>query len=555
MAMSQAARSLVLSLVFGSLGSQAVLFSGNLPSFPVFAQPQQWNLHADHSGRGLLKRGAPSIHELTFGQLSYNLIVEVGPVSLRVAIDTGSADAWILASNAQAAKNKLPTYLLDWHSTTFVDVDRNQSTYTFGFADGTSGTGFIARETFVFENFTVPGQAFALIQSTDIHLGEGQDGVSGLVGLGFSRLSRISQTTQNATTILERLAREGQLAYPMFGISLTGAGGSLSLGAIDASVVPDAALIEWHDVVPFPPVGQDTRSSFYLHWAVELDSIQVNGSAIDISPQYREVGKRPLALIDVGSSGIFGPYGSVSRIFDQFESSRMVADGVWAVPCDSKQEMTFNFGGKPFILQPADYIMGEATGNPGTCLSWPVAVPPGGDGLDWQFGQPFLRKVYTVFSYGVDTREPPLIGFYLLPNSTSSTSASMSDNVEGTTSTYPSIATTLPNSLLSEPTPTTPPYVFNTSATIPTPGGRSGFGTSTYSPVLRPLNATAIPTAVLPASTFITTDPAGHSITTTSRLPVETIILGRPDGMNDAVQIHIPRWLFATVFTFLALAF
>jgi len=137
------------------------------------------------------------------------------------------------------------------------------------------GRGFIARETFVFENFTVPAQAFALIEQTTVPLGEGQAGVSGLLGLGFSRLSRISQSAENATSIIDRLSREGQLEYPMFGVSLAPQGGTLSLGAVDAGVVKDARLVEWHDIIPFPLVGQDTKSPYYLHWAIGLDSLEV----------------------------------------------------------------------------------------------------------------------------------------------------------------------------------------------------------------------------------------------------------------------------------------
>jgi hypothetical protein len=147
-----------------------------------------------------------------------------------------------------------------------------------------AGSGFIARETFVFENFTVPAQAFALIESTSVSLGEGQDGVSGLIGLGFSRLSRIAHSTENGTSILERLALEGQLEYPMFGVSLTIGGGSLSLGAIDVGVVADVRQIEWHDIVPFSPVGQDAHSSFYLHWAVQLETIHVRSCSILSQP-------------------------------------------------------------------------------------------------------------------------------------------------------------------------------------------------------------------------------------------------------------------------------
>jgi len=33
-----------------------------------------------------------------------------------------------------------------------------------------------------------------------------------------------------------------------------------------------------------------------------------------------------------------------------------------------------------------DYIIGPASGNPNLCLSWPMALPPNSDGVDWQMG-------------------------------------------------------------------------------------------------------------------------------------------------------------------------
>jgi hypothetical protein len=39
-----------------------------------------------------------------------------------------------------------------------------------------------------------------------------------------------------------------------------------------------------------------------------------------------------------------------------------------------------------FVLEPTDYIIGPAEGNPDLCLSWPKAAPPSADGVDWLLG-------------------------------------------------------------------------------------------------------------------------------------------------------------------------
>lgn len=63
-----------------------------------------------------------------------------------------------------------------------------------------------------------------------------------------------------------------------------------------------------------------------------------------------------------------------------------------------------------FVLQPTDYIIGPASGNPNLCLSWPKALPPSSDGVDWQLGMECVLRNFlllmihyrsAVLAYGV----------------------------------------------------------------------------------------------------------------------------------------------------------
>lgn len=45
-----------------------------------------------------------------------------------------------------------------------------------------------------------------------------------------------------------------------------------------------------------------------------------------------------------------------------------------------------NGRGQNFTLQPTDYLIGPASGDPELCLTWPAALPPSSDGIDWQLG-------------------------------------------------------------------------------------------------------------------------------------------------------------------------
>ncbi|KAK7690712.1 hypothetical protein QCA50_005811 [Cerrena zonata] len=474
---------------------------------------------------------------LTSDQQSYYTVIQAGNASFRIALDTASSDLWLVSSGCTAKPcTSVPKYPLGYQSPSFVSVNQNQTVFNTSFADGTTATGFVALETVQISNLTIPEQAFGIVTATTV---TNPDQVSGLLGLGFPRLSRIFNTgVANATPVFSTLGQRGQLDYPLFGLSLTrDASGTLAFGAVDGSVVTNMSLIEWNEVVSFAPFAAESNTSSYLQWSIPLSRISAGTTVLTPQPTYpNNTNGFSLALLDVGTTGIFGPYQDVARIFGAIEGSRLVdTSGQWAIPCDSNTTMAFQFSQTTFLLQPTDYLIGPAEGDPNLCLSWPRAQPPSSDGIDWQLGNTFMRTVYSIFSMGIDRKEPPMIGFYPLRNT--------SDPVESPTevsaffsSISHTISTTLPNFPLPTPTFTTPAYIFNTS--ISAPAGKivsSGLATSTYSPVLgtHHLNASAIPT-VTPSptlQTFILTDASGHVSTSVSVAP--SVTLGAPPGWTS----------------------
>lgn len=53
------------------------------------------------------------------------------------------------------------------------------------------------------------------------------------------------------------------------------------------------------------------------------------------------------------------------------------------------------YSGVSYDLQPYEYIIGPAAGNPNLCLSWPMAAPLSSDGIDWQIGTGHLTLLIT----------------------------------------------------------------------------------------------------------------------------------------------------------------
>lgn len=218
-----------------------------------------------------------------------------------------------------------------------------------------------------------------------------------------------------------------------------------------------------------PMTPDELEAEAYLFWALQLSAVTVNGTGFQLNSTYANLGVPSTALLDVGTNGIYGPEHDVSTLFTGIKDARMVSTGQWAVPCDTKVSLGFKFGesGRSVEIPPQDWIY-AAVPESSMCLAWPVAVPPTGDGLDWQLGTPFLKNVYTIFSYGVDGSQPPQIGFLPLHDRANGT-APMSVAVPTQT-----VNTRLPHVLLPAPDFPTPSYAFSTP--VPTLGATQNLG-------------------------------------------------------------------------------
>ncbi|EKM58381.1 uncharacterized protein PHACADRAFT_252655 [Phanerochaete carnosa HHB-10118-sp] len=488
------------------------------------------------------------VSQSTDGQAYYS-VIEVGNISFRVALDTGSSDAWITSSKCTTTACSVPKYQLGYDSPTFESVNDNSTAFNVSFADGTLANGFVALETFSVANLIVPGQAFGVVTNSTVTF---TDQISGILGLGFPRLSDINQVVLTGTPFFTTMAQRGQLEYPLFGLNLgQNSSGSLTLGAVDGSVVTNITSIVWNEVMTFAPFASESNATSYLQWAIPLGGISVNGTTITPIPTYSNLTSTSLALLDIGTPGIYGPFQDVSRIYASIPESRLVDEsGQWAMPCDANETIAFIFGGRTFTMQPTDYLIGPVDSSPDLCLSWPRATSPSSDGIDWQLGQPFMRTVYSVFSLGIDTKEPPQIGLFALRNASAPVESpqAVASFLSAASAT---IDTALPNFVLPTPSPTAPPYAFNTS--FSTQAGEivsSGLAASTYSPAIgtHHVNATAIPT-LSPSPTLVTfiLTSDGQLVTSVSTAASPSVTLGAPPGWTNA-SLATLRMSLSTVF-------
>jgi len=137
-----------------------------------------------------------------------------------------------------------------------------------------------------------------------------------------------------------------------------------------------------------------------------------------------------------------------------------------------------------------------------------------------------------------------MIGFYPLQQNTTVSADSINSFLSSASAVFD---TTLPNSLLGTPSPTTPAYGLNSSVPAPTGGiVATELATETYSPIFGAdtthLSAIPLITPSPTVATFTTTDSDGSVSTSVSTLSVASVVLGVPPGWNSArsdLAVHV----------------
>ena len=281
----------------------------------------------------------------------------------------------------------------------------------------------------------------------------------------------------------------------------------------------------------------------------------------------------------------------VSRLFAAIEGARLVDSGQWAIPCETTVPISFTFGSvmRSYFLhciltlkiQYGD-ILYVSYRLPQRSRIWqPKFMPILADGSSSKFGWSRLAiwggfLAYRLFgiqvqfpatwlphnltlkySFGIDEKEPPLIGLYPLRNDTNITESPA--EIDSYLSAYSAtIATTFPNYLLPTPTLSVPPYTFNSS--VPAVQGgivSTELANTTYTPIFGEQttldNVSALPTIYPPPSVItLTVTESGRVSTMTETMLTPSIMLGIPissaaNTRLDELVLHQP--FFVMVWT------
>ena len=149
----------------------------------------------------------------------------------------------------------------------------------------------------------------------------------GLMGLAQSGLSNQDVPTPVESMALQGLIKEAIVSYK---ISRSADGlndGEITFGGLDPSKFDPNTLTTLPNK---SPIG---------FWQADVDSISVNGKDMGFPAGIT-------AILDTGTSLVFGPRSNVTAIHNQIQGSRVDDQAGFVVPCDLTESVALTFGGQ-----------------------------------------------------------------------------------------------------------------------------------------------------------------------------------------------------------------
>ncbi|KAJ7169339.1 aspartic peptidase domain-containing protein [Mycena crocata] len=347
----------------------------------------------------------------------YTAAIVIGGQVINVTLDSGSTDLWLD-----------PPGGVSGFDSTGVD---HEIVYGDGsaFINGTIGLANIS-----FAGYTIPRQAFINV-TTNVGFNECGNDICGLVGLGFD----------HKDWGISKALTDGGYDGPVIGKSVLSSifdqsptpslnrFFAISLSRLNDTSSPHASLRIGEVEPAYEAVLSEPKRPVYppgqTSWHVLTDGISVNGVKIYWPKNSRQTppGSNRIGL-DTGVPNLIMRKEVVDRIYSQVPGAVLATnttirkpywtadEDVWVVPCSTSIEFEASFGGQKYPIHPLDLTVMQTQRAPDgkdyTICSG--AITNGGGNSDGeveaQFGDSFLRNVYTVFSFG-DNDTAPYVQF------------------------------------------------------------------------------------------------------------------------------------------------
>ncbi|EJF61236.1 endopeptidase [Dichomitus squalens LYAD-421 SS1] len=300
------------------------------------------------------------------------------PQTFKVILDTGSSNLWVPSVKCTSIACFLHTKYDSSSSSTY---KANGTEFSIQYGSG-SMEGFVSQDTFRIGDLTVDGLDFAeATKEPGLAFAFGK--FDGILGLAYDTIA-----VNHITPPFYHLINKGLVDEPVFSFRLGSSeddGGEAIFGGVDDSA--------YTGKIQYVPVRRKA------YWEVELEKVSLGDDVLELESTG--------AAIDTGTSLIALPTDIAEMINTQIGATKSW-NGQYTVDCakvPSLPDLTFTFGGNPYVLKGTDYILEVQ----GTCISSFTGLDinvPGGS--LWIVGDVFLRKYYTVYDHGRDA-----VGFAL----------------------------------------------------------------------------------------------------------------------------------------------
>jgi hypothetical protein len=349
-------------------------------------------------------------NNVTGGSYMANITVGTPPQSISVALDTGSADLWVLDTTADLCTEK---QLQDYYyggctggtfnsnkSSTFKTVDAGG--FDIAYQDGTGSEGDYATDSVTIGGSTVKNLQFGLAFDTTVGVG--------ILGIGYDSNEATYNTYPN---IIDELVSQGLIsvkAYSLYLDDLESSTGSILFGGIDTEKYTGALIAL--------PIQADVDSGTISSFTVALSSLSITGQAGNTTTLTNDSYAAPV-ILDSGTTLTYIPDALAASVYEQFGAVDDTSNtGNVYVNCDyrttaSAVTVNYGFGGSsgPIISVPISELIFDLVGIYGsgtesggqsssqdlpfknTCV---LGLFPAGDSPSL-LGDTFLRSAYVVY--------------------------------------------------------------------------------------------------------------------------------------------------------------
>ncbi|KAK7695517.1 hypothetical protein QCA50_000153 [Cerrena zonata] len=357
----------------------------------------------------VVPRAAPSPYGfLNLNGVQYSAVVHVSGHDFLVILDTGSSDLW-----------------LDVTGFTLPNVKSSGVNVSLPYGDGSVAIGPVSYGKVTFGNYSIEDQAFANTSGSNATRNGSEQGILGVGLPGLSVIANMmNETKPNAKPFLSNLFQQ-EKDLPNFISFLLSQGDFIA--TTDGGVFTIGIYADGYEAIKNAPKLPVIGSRF---WTTNVDNIIVNGTSVQNihrSSTTSRVNDKLTAALDTGSSFLLAPADVVNAVYGNVPGAKFnTSTNAYNVPCDTKLDIKFVFGGQTFPMNPLDLItaLDVQNGKP-ICFGTMNPVPPTNTlPFDFLLGDVFLRNVYSLYYYGNSTREGDVAPYVQLLSVTDENKAS-----------------------------------------------------------------------------------------------------------------------------------